>query len=274
MKHLPFVASLLGAILLSATTLVAQENAPLPLKLMEAKTIFLLNQTGNNAVLDGAYQALKKWGRWKVLTDKDAADLILQIDGTAGTKQIPYTLPKYETITQPGQWPKTKITSEEHSLPWPDNNFLLHVLDSDSGEPLWTTHASALSLENCGKDLIENLQKRIAKQPAVPTVTPKPANESPSAPTVQQQVEPSTITFKSSPEGADITVDGKFVGSTPSTVQLTPGDHEVTIQKRESVVSRIADGEETAPIYKIWKRTLTVNPGGVITVDATLEMGQ
>ena len=87
-------------------------------------------------------------------------------------------------------------------------------------------------------------------------------------------MEPSAVTFKSSPEGADITVDGKFIGMTPSTVQLAPGDHEVTIQKIESDVGRNADGEVTVPIYKIWKRTLTVNPGGAITLDATLEKVQ
>ena len=85
---------------------------------------------------------------------------------------------------------------------------------------------------------------------------------------------PSTVIIKSDPQGADITVDGEFIGMTPSTVQLASGNHEVTIQKGESDVTRIAGGEVTDPIYKIWKRTLTVNPGGAVTVDAALEKVQ
>src|SRR5205814_7999705 len=34
----------------------------------------------------------------------------------------------------------------------------------------------------------------------------------------------SAVTIKSTPDGADITVDDKFVGTTPSTIQLVPGE--------------------------------------------------
>jgi hypothetical protein len=40
-----------------------------------------------------------------------------------------------------------------------------------------------------------------------------------------------TVTFRSEPDGADITIDGKFVGSTPSSLQLTAGDHTIAIEK-------------------------------------------
>lgn len=73
----------------------------------------------------------------------------------------------------------------------------------------------------------------------------------PSAP-----VEPSTIVIKSTPDGADITVDGKFVGSTPSTLRLTIGEHTVTIEKSG---------------FKLWTRTMTVSPAGNVTIEATLE---
>lgn len=66
----------------------------------------------------------------------------------------------------------------------------------------------------------------------------------------------SSISIKSSPDGAEIEVDGKFVGSTPSTVQLQPGEHKITVKKAGFVV---------------WERTITLNAGGSITVDATLE---
>ncbi len=64
-----------------------------------------------------------------------------------------------------------------------------------------------------------------------------------------------TVVVKSTPDGADVTVDGKFMGSTPSTVRLAPGDHVIAIEKSG---------------FKTWQRTMSVNPGGIVTIDATL----
>jgi hypothetical protein len=68
-------------------------------------------------------------------------------------------------------------------------------------------------------------------------------------------MQPASITVKSTPPGADINIDGKFMGSTPSTIQLTPGDHQVSIEK-----------EQMTP----WQRTMTVTAGGSSSIDATL----
>jgi hypothetical protein len=69
----------------------------------------------------------------------------------------------------------------------------------------------------------------------------------------------STVVVKSTPEGAEITVDGKFVGSTPSTLKLVSGEHNITIAKAG---------------FKSWQRVMAVNTSGSVTVDATLEKGQ
>lgn len=104
--------------------------------------------------------------------------------------------------------------------------------------------------------------------PAATTIPPPPTAEPPAAAAAQPVAvapapaaapapeELSTAVLKSTPDGADVTVDGKFMGSTPSTVRLTPGDHTIAIEKSG---------------YKAWQRTMTVNPGGIVTVDATLE---
>jgi PEGA domain len=84
-------------------------------------------------------------------------------------------------------------------------------------------------------------------------VTPEPAAEGVATPAV---AEPSTIVIKSTPDGADITVDGKFVGSTPSTLKLTIGEHTITIEKSG---------------FKLWTRTMTVSSAGNVSIDATLE---
>jgi len=92
---------------------------------------------------------------------------------------------------------------------------------------------------------------------AAPAAAPAPAQPvavaPPPAPVPEEL---STVVLKSTPDGADVTVDGKFMGSTPSTVRLTPGDHRIAIEKSG---------------YKIWQNTMTLYPGGIVTVDATLE---
>ncbi len=66
----------------------------------------------------------------------------------------------------------------------------------------------------------------------------------------------STVDIKSTPEGAEITVDEKFMGSTPSSLRLAVGDHKIRLGK---------------PGFKTWERTLTVGAGATATVDAALE---
>ncbi len=51
-------------------------------------------------------------------------------------------------------------------------------------------------------------------------------------------------------------IDGKLVGTTPSTVQLTPGEHTISIDKSG---------------FKQWQRTITVTAGGAINLEATLD---
>ncbi|HMD99825.1 MAG TPA: PEGA domain-containing protein [Terriglobia bacterium] len=65
-----------------------------------------------------------------------------------------------------------------------------------------------------------------------------------------------SVGVASQPAGADITVDGKYVGSTPSTVKLTPGDHLIKIEKSG---------------FKARERTITVSSGSEVTVSTTLE---
>jgi hypothetical protein len=91
-----------------------------------------------------------------------------------------------------------------------------------------------------------------AQPEASPAVDDPQAQEAVvAAPTMQ----PATVIVKSTPPGADINVDGKFMGNTPSTIQLSPGDHVVSVEK-----------EGLRP----WERGMTITAGGNITIDATL----
>jgi len=101
----------------------------------------------------------------------------------------------------------------------------------------------------------------VAPAPSSPVAPPagqppdaSAASGAPTPPAPSNQL--ASVAVASQPDAADITVDGKYVGSTPSTVTLTPGDHTIKIEKSG---------------FKAWERTITVSPGSEVTVSATLE---
>ena len=100
-------------------------------------------------------------------------------------------------------------------------------------------------------------QSQAATQPAVDST---PAQSSHVAAPAQgtNGADPalSSVEVKSSPDGAEITVDDKYMGSTPSTLKLTPGEHKVKLEKSG---------------FKTWEKTLTVGAGTTTTVNPTLD---
>jgi hypothetical protein len=87
------------AIVLAISTIHAKDNyAPLPASVMAAKTIYIDNQTGQPEITDRAYDALTKWGRFKILQNAKDADAVLRI--TADTAGRP-TPPKNDIDVSP-----------------------------------------------------------------------------------------------------------------------------------------------------------------------------
>jgi len=68
----------------------------------------------------------------------------------------------------------------------------------------------------------------------------------------------SGLTIDASVANCDIEVDGAFVGSTPSTLTLAPGKHEIVVKKSG---------------YADWKRTMNVS-GGAVHVSAEMVKAQ
>ena len=64
-----------------------------------------------------------------------------------------------------------------------------------------------------------------------------------------------TVSITSSVAGADIEVDGAFVGTAPTTLQLGGGTHSVLVRRGE----------------KVWQRSVRVNAGSTISLSATLQ---
>jgi PEGA domain len=84
------------------------------------------------------------------------------------------------------------------------------------------------------------------------SVTP----QAPAATAVGQVATPAKISVASNPDGADIEVDGSFVGNTPSDIDIHEGEHTISVQKTG---------------FRSWQRKLKVTSGSSIHLKAELE---
>jgi hypothetical protein len=69
------------------------------------------------------------------------------------------------------------------------------------------------------------------------------------AATTDAPASPGTIQVSSTPPGADVEIDGSFVGNTPSSVGIAAGDHTVKVSKSG---------------YKPWEKKIKVSSGNIV----------
>ena len=109
----------------------------------------------------------------------------------------------------------------------------------------WAAHGAAIRAAAAAATAAES--KATSAPPMVPPPPP------PLAPPV---ISTGKLSVASIPDGADIEIDGNFVGNTPSEVQLGGGDHAVSVKKTG---------------FKDWERKLKVTPGSSVHLNAELE---
>jgi hypothetical protein len=68
------VLTLFGA-LSAASVANRKKQAPSP-KILSAKTVYFRDQTGSDAVRNGALDELRKWGRFQIVSEREHADLV------------------------------------------------------------------------------------------------------------------------------------------------------------------------------------------------------
>jgi CRISPR/Cas system-associated exonuclease Cas4 (RecB family) len=134
------------------------------------------------------------------------------------------------------------------------------VFNQVSGDSV--TSKSTLSLGGSVQEACEAIARdwsehgvsiRAARAPATEKLVPAAA---PAAIPAVAMSSTAKLQIDSTPPGADIEVDGSFVGSTPSDVQVAEGDHTVVVKKLG---------------FKNWERKLKASAGSSVRVGAELE---
>jgi hypothetical protein len=105
----------------------------------------------------------------------------------------------------------------------------------------------------------ESTTVAVGPTPKAPEPAPTPAavapSPAPSATALPPPASQASLSIDSTPTGADIEIDGAFVGNTPSTVAVAPGSHQIAVKKKD---------------FTDWSKTLSVT-GGTIHLNAELE---
>jgi hypothetical protein len=136
------------------------------------------------------------------------------------------------------------------------------VFDAQSGDSI--VSKSTLSLGGSVEEACRAIARSWGEHRPVASVGEPPKSDAgaklkPASATVPDQAGPSVsgahLSITSIPDGADIEIDGSFMGNAPSSLQLQAGDHKVVVTKNG---------------YRPWQRTIKIS-GGDVNIKAELE---
>lgn len=123
--------------------------------------------------------------------------------------------------------------------------------DGKSCELQVQTAYSGLGNNDAG-DFKKRVNESLTKLKNEPLPAPAAKPDQAAAPAAAAQA---SLAVESTPAGADVEIDGAFVGNTPSTLTVTPGSHKVSVKKKG---------------FAEWTKTLNVT-GGTVHLNAELE---
>jgi hypothetical protein len=154
-QHIRTTIASIAALLLTVLPCFAKpkEHAPLPSQLFSAKTLFIENQASADTA-DRAYDELKKWGRFEIVTDRTRADLIMSLS---------IKLPEH-TGGHVSVWNSDGTYSSGHVSGGTLGYTYLTILDAKTGESLYSDTKRWVAFGSATRNMIKDLQKRIESQ--------------------------------------------------------------------------------------------------------------
>lgn len=101
------------------------------------------------------------------------------------------------------------------------------------------------------QDFLARVKESLSKNPQPSEPEPpaaEPGAQKPPAELPEQHPVEATLEISSMPDGADIELDGNFVGNTPSSIGVAPGEHSIKLTRQG---------------FKPWERRLKTTSGNV-----------
>ncbi len=136
-------------------TVAKESYAPLPEKLIQAKTVYVENKTMDAGVADTAFRELGKWKKYVLVNDKSKADLVFVL--TMSTHQA-ITTNSTQVSNQIGA---TTITRGGEVYSYTAGSVTLEI--QDAGGTVWA-NTKPFSRKGATKQLMNDLRQRIERQ--------------------------------------------------------------------------------------------------------------
>lgn len=131
------------------------------------------------------------------------------------------------------------------------NSAVLNSKDNGASCELQVQTAFSGLVNNDAGDLKKRVNESLVKLKGEPLPNPSTPSGQSSTPAAAQ----ASLAIESTPAGADVEIDGAFVGNTPSTITVAPGSHQIAVKKKG---------------FTDWTKTLNVT-GGTVHLNAELE---
>jgi hypothetical protein len=153
-----FSLVLFTALVATSSSGAVNEKAPLPDRVVAAKTAFLLNDNVEPKLNDAFYTRLKKWNHWQIVTDREQADLILvlsQRDSVVGA-----------LATASGTASGQTASGTAISAPIVASSWFLYVVDARTGETSWKVRVTGgaklwITWNSIADKLLSDIQTRL-----------------------------------------------------------------------------------------------------------------
>jgi hypothetical protein len=141
------------------------QHAPIPAKVLAAKTIFIQNESDHADTADKAYTQLKEWGRFQItdtITDtREKADIILVLSVTSEqsetTRAESTSFYNYKT----GAWTQGTVPTSE-TITWRYSQ--VKLVDPTSGNIEWSDQMVQRRKYSATEELIKGLRQRVEEQ--------------------------------------------------------------------------------------------------------------
>lgn len=124
---------ILVLLMLSMVSAAKTSHAPLPQKLISAKSVFIDNRSGFQRMMDEAYSELHGWNRFEIVDSRDKADIVIVLDAV--------------------DRPTGKSSQECHST--------ASVLDPATDAVLWSNTRQCHTWHVSARPLIRDLRSRL-----------------------------------------------------------------------------------------------------------------